>query len=161
MLMAEPELGGNVDKSSRGHSHAMYCLYGGGSVRFWAGIHCGGPTNQVILHQNVNAESYVRLLETHAVSYARRYFGRNVLRQHDNAPTHRARRTQQYLEQEEIEQLPWSVFSPDLNPIEHAWNALCMAVKKGLIRPINLRQLEDALFQEWVAFGQRDLNKGP
>ena len=93
------------------------------------------------------------------VPYARRHFGRNFFYQHDNAPPHRARRIQQYLEQEAVQQLPWPAVSPDLNPIEHAWSALGRAVRKGPIRPTNLRELEDALVQQWVALRQRDLNE--
>ena len=60
---------------------------------------------------------------------------------------------------EEIDQLSWPAFSPDLNLIEHAWDALGRAVQKRSIRPTNLRELEDALLQEWGALSQRDLNK--
>ena len=91
--------------------------------------------------------------------YARRHFGRNFLYQHDNAPAHCARRTQVYLEEEDIEQLPWPAFSPDLNPIEHAWDALGRAVRNRPNRPTNLRELEEALVQEWGNLSQRDLNK--
>lgn len=133
--------------------------HGGGSVHVWGGIHYGGRTELTILRQNVNAEYYRHILDTEMVPYARRHFGRNFLLQHDNAPAHRARRVQEYLQEEEIEQLPWPAFSPDLNPIEHAWDALDRGVRKRPIQPTNLRELEDALVQEWVALSQRDLNK--
>ncbi len=86
------------------------------------GLYYGGRTNLVILQGNVNADSYWRVLETEMLPYARRHFDRNFLFQHDNA--HRARRLQDFLEEEEEEvgQLPWPPYSPDLNPIEHAWD---------------------------------------
>lgn len=133
--------------------------HGGGSVHVWGGIRYGGRTNLVILHQNVNAGTYRHLLETEMVPYARRHFGRNFLFMHDNAPAHRARRVQEYLQEQEIEQLPWPAYSPDLNPIEHSWDALDRAVRKRRIQPTNLRQLEDMLVEEWTNLSQRDLNK--
>ena len=41
----------------------------------------------------------------------------------DNARAHRARITNRYLEQAAIVRLDWPARSPDLNPIEHAWES--------------------------------------
>ena len=133
--------------------------HGGGSVHVWGGIHYGGRTNLVVLHGNVNADSYRRVLETEMVPYARAHFGHNFVFQHDNAPAHRARRLQAYLEEEGIEQLPWPPYSPDLNPIEHCWDALGRAVHQRDVQPANLDELEEALTEEWVALSQRYINK--
>ena len=48
---------------------------------------------------------------------------------------------------------------PDLNPIEHAWDALDRAIRKRDVQPTNLRELGEALIQEWNGLSQRDLNK--
>lgn len=133
--------------------------HGGGSVHVWGGIHYGGRTNLVVLHGNVNADSYRQVLETEMVPYARAHFGRNFVFQHDNAPAHHARRLQHYLEEEEIEQLPWPPYSPDLNPIEHCWDALGHTVHQRDVQPTNLAELEEALMQEWAALSQRYINK--
>ena len=120
-------------------------------------IHYGGRANLVILQGNVNADSYRRVLETEMLPYARRHFGRNFLFQHDNAPAHRARRLQDFLEEEEVGQLPWPPYSPDLDPIEHAWDALDRAIRKRDVQPTHLRELGEALIQEWNGLSQRDL----
>jgi transposase len=36
---------------------------------------------------------------------------------------------QDVLQQQQIDQLPWPAYSPDYNPIEHAWDALHRAVR--------------------------------
>lgn len=113
----------------------------------------------MVLHRNVNADTYRQVLEAEMVPYARRTFGRNFLFMHDNAPAHRARRLQAYLEEEEIEQLPWPPYSPDLNPIEHLWDALDRAVRKRRVQPTTLVELENALVEEWDELSRRDINK--
>ena len=133
--------------------------HGGGSVHVWGAIHYGGKTNLVILHNNVNADTYREVLETEMVPYARAHFGRNFLFQHDNAPAHRARRTQAFLQEQEIDQLDWPPYSPDLAPIEHSWDALGRAVRQREVQPRNLAELGQALTEEWDALPQRPINK--
>ncbi len=45
-----------------------------------------------------------------------------------NAPAHRARSLQEFLREEEVEQLLWPPYSPDLNPIDHVWDCLSRAM---------------------------------
>ena len=66
----------------------------------------------------------------------------------DNARTHRARITDQYLEQATIVRMEWPVRSLDLNPIEHAWDMLQTAVSSRPVQPASV-QLRQALLEEW------------
>lgn len=129
------------------------------SVHVWGAIHYGGRSNLVILDGNVNAEAYILLLEAEMLPYAAGHFGRNFLFQHDNASPHRARRTQEFLQQHDVEQLPWPAYSPDLNPIEHCWDALDRAVRSREVQPTNLRELSVALTEEWGRMSQHFMNK--
>ncbi len=143
-----------------GERFAEHCVlgtvaHGGGSVHVWGAIHYGGRTNLVILQANVNADTYRQLLATEMVPYARAHF----LFQHDNAPAHRARRTQAFFEEQEIEQLDWPPYPPDLNPIEHCWDARDRAVRQRDVQPTTLDELGQALVQEWAALTQRYINK--
>jgi transposase len=54
-----------------------------------------------------------------------------------------------YLEQNNINVLPWPSKSPDLNPIEHLWDELDKRVRQRQPPPQTLDQLRQMLQQEW------------
>ena len=67
---------------------------------------------------------------------------------HDNARTHVPRICRQFLNRNNMNLLPWPAMSPDINPIEHIWDYLGRKVRaRGNVH--NLRDLENALIQEW------------
>ena len=68
--------------------------------------------------------------------------------QHNNVPVHRARCLQEFLQDEEVEQLPWLPYLSDLNLTEHVWDALDRAICQTGVQPRNLSELADALIQE-------------
>ena len=100
---------------------AEHDRFRGGSVMFWAGISAQGKTDlHVIDNGTLTALRYVNeILDV----YVRPYAGavsENFILMDDNARAHRARITDQYLEQATIVRMEWPARSPDLNPIEHA-----------------------------------------
>ena len=125
----------------------------GGSVHVWGAIWTDGRSTLQVLHENVNGEVYMgvlqRFLDTSNPPA-------NFRLQDDNAPAHRARCVTAFKEARGITSLPWPSCSPDLNPIEHAWDVL----GKALIEhpPENLQQLEERLVQQWDAIPQLTLN---
>ncbi|KFM57288.1 Transposable element Tc3 transposase, partial [Stegodyphus mimosarum] len=62
------------------------------------------------------------------------------------------------LESKDIHQIDWPAKSPDLKPIEHAWDALgkTTAICQPLLRTI--QELKTALVEEWVQLTQALLN---
>ena len=72
--------------------------------------------------------------------------------QHDNAPIHTAKQTFQFFKQAQISVMEWPPQSPDLNPIEHLWDAidhmtrLCMAESNS---GTNLKSLYCCLQESW------------
>jgi transposase len=40
----------------------------------------------------------------------------------DNARPHRAGIVQHFLQQEDVQAIPWPAMSPDMKPIEHVWD---------------------------------------
>ena len=67
----------------------------------------------------------------------------------DNTRPHRARVVEEYLQQETIVRMDWPECSPDLNPIEHAWNMLQVAILRRPVKPTTLVELENVLIEEW------------
>ena len=76
----------------------------------------------------------------------------------DNARAHRALIVDEYLESEDIQRMAWQANSPDLNPIEHAWDALGrdIAMRQPLLRII--LELKITLKEELEGLPQALLN---
>ena len=136
----------------RGEHFADDCLiemdrFGGGSVMVWGRIMGRRNTNLIVEQGNLNAQGYINhILQPEAVHFLQRH-GHAVL-MHDNARPHVARICRQFLNRNNINVLPWPAVSPDMNPIEHIWDYLGRKVRaRGNVH--NLRDLENALIQEW------------
>ena len=109
----------------KGERFADDCLierdrFGGGSVMVWSGIMGRRKTNLIFVQGNLNAEGYInQIVQPEAVSFLQRH-GPAIL-MHDNARPHVARICRNFLNRNNVNELPWPVVSPDMNPIEHTW----------------------------------------
>jgi transposase len=77
--------------------------------------------------------------------------------QQDNSRPHTARLTMDYLEQNNINVLPWPSKSVDLNPIEHLWDHLNKRVRQRQPPPQTFDQLCQMLQQEWRTIPRNNL----
>ncbi|GFU06684.1 transposable element Tcb2 transposase [Trichonephila clavipes] len=77
----------------------------------------------------------------------------------DNARPHRTLAVEELLESEDITRMDWPAFSPDLNPIEHVWDALGRRIAARLHHPENTQQLKQMLIEEWVLLPQEMLHQ--
>ncbi|GFX91315.1 transposable element Tcb2 transposase [Trichonephila clavipes] len=67
----------------------------------------------------------------------------------DNCRPHRANLVEDFLYEEGIVRMEWQASSPDMNPIEHVWDALGRRVAGYQPPPQTLQELERALLKEW------------
>ena len=121
--------------------------FGGGSVMVWGGIMGRKKTNLIVVQGNLNTQGYItKILQPEAVPFFQRY--EPAILMHDNAKPHVARIYRQFPNRNNVNVLPWPAVSPDMNPIEHIWDYLGKNVRaRGNVH--NLRDLENALIQEW------------
>ncbi|GFX31043.1 transposable element Tc1 transposase [Trichonephila clavipes] len=77
----------------------------------------------------------------------------------DNARPHRTLAVEELLESEDITRMDWPAYSPDLNPIEHVWDALGRRIAARLHHPKNTQQLKQMLIEELVLLPQEMLHQ--
>ena len=110
---------------------AEHDWFGGGSVMVWAGISAQLKTDlHIIDNGTLTALRYINeILDVYVRPYAGAV-GENFILMDDSARANRAR-------------------SPDLNPIEHAWDMLQTAVSSRPVQPASVQELRQALLEEW------------
>ncbi|GFV04368.1 transposable element Tcb2 transposase [Trichonephila clavipes] len=76
----------------------------------------------------------------------------------DNCRPHRAKLVEDFLFEEGIVRMEWPACSLDMNPIEHAWDALGRRVACLQQPPRIIQELERALLEEWDRIPQLVIN---
>ncbi|GFV61726.1 transposable element Tcb2 transposase [Trichonephila clavipes] len=77
----------------------------------------------------------------------------------DNARSHRTLAVEELLGSEDITRMDLPAYSPDLNPIEHVWDALGRRIAARLHHPENTQQLKRMLIAEWALLPQEMLHQ--
>ncbi|GFW55960.1 transposable element Tcb2 transposase [Trichonephila clavipes] len=97
----------------------------GGGVLVHGGISIDGRTDLYIIRDGpLTARRYRdEILRPIVVRYAAA-IGDDFILMDDNCMPHRANLVEDFLFEERIVRMEWSACSPDMNPIEHVWDAL-------------------------------------
>ena len=103
---------------------------------------------QIMINGTLTAVRYVNeILDVYVRPYAGA-IGADFILMDDNARTHRAHVTYQYLEDATIIRMDWPARSPDMNLVEHAWDMLQKAISARPVQPTTVPQLRTALQEE-------------
>ncbi len=121
---------------------------GGGSIMLWGCFSAAGTGRLIAIEGKMNVAKYRDILDENLLQSAQDLrLGRRFTFQQDNDPKHTAKITKEWLHNNSVTVLEWPSQSPDLNPIEHLWRDLKMAVHQRL--PSNLTELERICKEEW------------
>lgn len=148
----------------RGERFASCCVrqynrWGGPNVMVWAGISTEQRTELVVIEGNLTARRYIdQILAPHLQPFLQAHPEITTFQQ-DNARPHAAALTTEYLNNLDVDVMPWMPYSPDLNPIEHLWDELGRRLAARHPRPTNRLMLIQALREEWARIPQATLSR--
>ncbi|GFT22115.1 transposable element Tcb2 transposase [Trichonephila clavipes] len=120
--------------------------FGGGGVLVYGGISIDSRTDLYINRDGpLTARRYRdEILRPIVVPYAAA-IGDDFILMDDNCRPHRANLLEDFLFEEGIVRMEWPACSPDMNPIEHVWDALGRRGDGRQPPPKTLQELERAL----------------
>ncbi|GFV25870.1 transposable element Tcb2 transposase [Trichonephila clavipes] len=133
--------------------------FGGGGVFVYGGISIDVRTDLYIIRDGpLTARRYRdEILRPVLVPYAAAIEDDFILMD-DNCRPHRANLVGDFLFEEGIVRMKWPACSPDMNPIEHVWDALGRRIAGRQPPPQTIQELERALLEEWDRIPQLVIN---
>lgn len=126
---------------------------GGGSIMIWGAFSSQNRTPLVIIRGMLTGQRYRdEILQPVLLPFLRANPQLRVFQQ-DNATPHTSRVAMNFLQQNNVYVMPWPSLSPDMAPIEHAWDELGRRIRRG--PPVqDIHDLRQRLVREWAAIPQ-------
>ena len=105
------------------------------------------------LFKNTLFDGYLQddILQPIAVPLYLQTLGPNAIFQDDNPRPHRARLVTDYLNNFGVQRMDWPANSQNLNPMEHLWDQLGLAVRARTTNTSTVADLTRFLNEEWNA----------
>ncbi|KAG2465685.1 TCB1 transposase, partial [Polypterus senegalus] len=123
--------------------------HGGGSIMLWGCFSVAETGRLVKIKGKMTAAMYRDILDENLLQSALELrLGRWFIFQQDNDPKHTAKISKEWIQDNFVNVLEWPSQSPNLNPIEHLWRDLKMAVHRRFLS--NLMELERCCKEEWA-----------
>lgn len=130
----------------------------GGTLMVWGGICYNGRTELHVCNGTMTGQMYRDTIINNIVEPFHGAIGDNFRFLDDNARAHRANIVLQRLDQHGIQVLPLPPRSPDLNPVEHAWDMLQRVLEQQSPAPNMLHDLGRLLPELWQMLPVENLN---
>ena len=133
-------------------------LFGGGSVMIWGGISPQHKTDVRVIDGNLNAQRYQdEILAPVVTPFI--LANPHMLLMQDNATSHSARATRQYLATNNMQVIDWPARSHDLNPIEHIWDLLDKRLRNVQNPPHTVAALRQEVVRQWNLLAQPEIRR--
>jgi hypothetical protein len=122
--------------------------HGGGSIMLCGCFSAAGTGRLVRIETKMNGAKYREILDEYLLQSTQDLrLGQRFTFLQDNNTKHTAMTMQEWLRDKSLNVLEWPNQSPDLNPIQHFWRDLKIAVRQR--SPSNLTELERICREDW------------
>lgn len=121
----------------------------------WGAFCSDGMLSLAFPSCRMNSKEYVDILEEKLVPFLESSASEGLIFQQDNAPVHKSRHTQEWLQSKNIKTMDWPACSPDQNPIENIWGLLARRIYRENRQYQTVFDLKEAVIDEWRSLNEQ------